>query len=104
MLRRLAPRERVAFQDISPPDAAESCPLPRETLLARFHVQCADGRMIDGAEAFTEAWSRVRGLGWLRPVGRYRPARTALNGVYAGFRRIRPSLQKLVRRMTSRRA
>ncbi|WOI53364.1 DUF393 domain-containing protein [Parvularcula sp. LCG005] len=96
LLRRMEKgRGRLVFEDVAPPDATPSCAIDRQRLLARFHVRLPDGEMVEGARAFTEAWSRVRGLGWLAPVGRFAPTRRLLDGVYAVFLKVRPTLQRL---------
>ena len=90
LLRRLERGKHIDYLDISPPEAAEYCPIPREVLLARFTVKTADGEMVDGAQAFTEAWSKVPLLTWLRWFGRFAPTHCALNFVYAVFLKVRP--------------
>lgn len=99
LLRRWDKRKRIRFQDVSPPDAAEYCPIPQEVLLARFHVQKANGELLDGAEAFTEAYSQIPWLVWLRPIGRFAPSRAVLNFTYRQFLKIRPHLQRLARKL-----
>ena len=101
LLRRLETRDRLQFLDISPPGADAFCPIPQKQLMARFHVQLANGEIVDGAQAFTEAWSQIPYLVWLRPLGRWAPTRWLLNRVYGAFLTIRPSLQKLVGRLVS---
>lgn len=98
LLKRLDKREHIAFVDVSPPDAAEFCPIDQRKLLARFHVEGSDGRLIDGAEAFTEAYAQLPGLSWVRAIGRFAPTRAALNELYAVFLKIRPSLQRFFRK------
>ena len=96
MLRRLdKPRQRIRFMDVSPPDAAAYCPIPQARLLARFHVARDDGEVLQGAEAFTEAYAQIPWLAWLRPIGRFAPSRWMLNRLYDGFLVIRPALQFL---------
>lgn len=102
LLRRLDKRERIAFQDVSPPDAAEFCPISQEILLARFHVQRADGKIVDGAEAFTEAYAQIPWFSWLRPVGRFPPSRAILNAIYSVFLKVRPALQKAAHKLERR--
>ena len=98
LLRRLDRRRgRIRFQDVSPPDAAEFCPIPQEKLLARFHVETRDGRIVDGAEAFTEAYSELPFMAWVRLIGRFAPTRWVLNRMYDGLLLIRPSLQRFFR-------
>ena len=98
-LRSLEKGRHIDYLDVSPPDAAEFCPIPQEQLLARFTVRRKDGQLVDGAQAFTEAWSQVPWLVWLRPVGRFPPARWLLDLVYAGFLKIRPRLQRFAGRI-----
>ena len=99
LLRRLEKGRHLDFVDVSPPNAAAFCPIPQEQLLARFTVQRADGEMVDGAQAFTESWSQIPWLIWLRPIGRFAPTRWMLNVIYAGFLKLRPALQRLVHRL-----
>ena len=99
LLRRLEKGRNTDYVDVSPPEAAEFCPVSQEKLLARFTVQRADGRLVDGAQAFTESWSQIPFLIWLRPVGRFAPARWVLNLIYAGLLKLRPALQRFVRRI-----
>jgi predicted DCC family thiol-disulfide oxidoreductase YuxK len=97
-LRRADRKGRLVFEDVSPPDAQPSCPLPRERLMARFHVRLPDGRMVSGARAFTEAWSALPGLGFLRLIGAFAPTRIALDALYGVFLRVRPAMQRWARR------
>ena len=94
LLRRMDRSGRIRFQDISPPDASAFCPIPQEVMLARFHAQRADGQMLDGAEAFTEAYGQIPYLIWLKPIGRFAPTRWVLNQLYGAFLKIRPHIQK----------
>ena len=96
LLRRLDRRGRIAFEDVSPPDAAPSCPLDRAALLARFHAKLPSGEVVSGARAFTEAYARVPGLGWASALGRFAPSRAALDWLYARFLRVRPRIQRLL--------
>ena len=97
LMKRLdAKRRRIDFEDVSPPDASPSCSISRQQLMARFHVQLPDGRIVDGAQAFTESWSRIPYLIWLRPIGRFAPSRWLLNVGYDAFLKVRPSIQRFV--------
>lgn len=98
LLRRLDKRDRIQFTDISPPEADEFCPLDRQKMLARFHAQKQDGTIVDGAEAFTEAYAQVPWLGWIAPIGRFPPTRWMINMAYAVFLKLRPTLQWAVKR------
>ncbi len=93
LLRRLdRKRQRIAFEDVSPPDAVPSCPISQEILLARFHACKRDGQIVNGAQAFTEAWSCIPAFIWLRPLGRFPITRAGLNLLYGAFLKVRPVL------------
>lgn len=42
--------------------------LTREQALARLHCRDEAGKLVDGAEAFVEIWSRLSGLSYLTPL------------------------------------
>ncbi|MCI5045111.1 MAG: DUF393 domain-containing protein [Aquisalinus sp.] len=85
----------IRFEDVSEPDAAPSCDITKAKLMARFHCRLDNGSIVSGAQAFTEVWSKVRFLSWLKPLGRFGPSRALLNALYALFLKIRPGLQKI---------
>ncbi|NHK27444.1 DUF393 domain-containing protein [Parvularcula flava] len=99
LLRRLAQADAICFEDVSPPDAAPSCDISRSRLMARFHARLPDGSVVEGARAFTEAWSRVPWLVWLRPLGSNVASRWLLDRLYDGFLKMRPGLQWLAGKM-----
>lgn len=98
LIRRLDRRGRIAFEDVSDPDAPISCPIDRAALLERFHARLPGGEVVSGARAFTEAYALVPGLGWAAALGRFGPTRRVLDGLYGRFLRVRPRLQRLLRR------
>ncbi|MEM9840854.1 MAG: DUF393 domain-containing protein [Pseudomonadota bacterium] len=102
LLRRLDRRDRLAFEDVSDPDAPISCPIDRGELLARFHARLPDGEIVDGARAFTEAYARLPALGFAAALGRFPPSRAALNALYTVFLKVRPSLQRFARRLDTK--
>lgn len=91
------PDSALCFVDVCAPDAALS-PDERAQLLARFHVQRADGHLLNGAAAFVAMWERLPGWRWLARMARLPGALTALEWAYLGFLRVRPHLQALARR------
>lgn len=88
------PDSALCFVDVS---AAHSNlpPQERTRLLARFHVQLADGSRLDGAAAFVAMWARLPGWRWLARAARLPGALSALEWAYCGFLRVRPRLQAL---------
>lgn len=96
LFRRLDWRGRIDFVDVAEPGSAESCPIDRAELLARFHAREGD-RLLSGAAAFAAMW---RAVPMLRPLGelaRFRPVLAALELAYRGFLKVRPRLQRLAR-------
>ncbi|MEM9810997.1 MAG: DUF393 domain-containing protein [Pseudomonadota bacterium] len=102
LMRRLDRRGKLQFENLADPDAAISCPIDRRELLARFHARLPDGEMVSGARAFTESYAQVPGLGWVAILGRFGPTRVLLEGLYRGFLRVRPAIQRLVSRTDQR--
>jgi len=94
----LSPQMQVCFADVSDVDS----PLPpgttRDALLARFHVQSPDGRLLSGAQAFLALWSALPGWRWLARLGRLPGMTWTMEQVYRLFLRYRPHLQGLARR------
>lgn len=88
----------LCFVDVSANDS-ERTPDEQTRLLARFHVQGADGRLLDGAAAFVAMWARLPGWRWLARLARLPGVLPALECAYRGFLRVRPRLQALARRM-----
>jgi predicted DCC family thiol-disulfide oxidoreductase YuxK len=99
-LSNLSERHRdsaLCFVDISEPSADARYAAERTTLLARFHVEHADGTRLDGAAAFVAMWERLPGWRWLARLARVPGMLVVLEGAYGGFLRVRPYLQRLVR-------
>jgi demethoxyubiquinone hydroxylase (CLK1/Coq7/Cat5 family) len=89
----------LCFLDVSA--AAAGGPMSaqeRATLLARFHVQRADGTRLDGAAAFVEMWSRLPGWRLVARLARLPGVLTLLEWAYRGFLHLRPALQAVARR------
>ncbi|MEG3161172.1 DUF393 domain-containing protein [Sphingomonas sp. LB2R24] len=95
LMRRLDRRGAIEFIDATDGDA--SCPIDRRELLARFHAR-EDGQLLSGAAAFAAMW---RAIPVLRPLGlaaRQPIVLGLLERVYIGFLRVRPKLQRALRR------
>lgn len=87
----------LCFVDISR-DQEVACADERAALLARFHVQRADGSRLNGAAAFVAMWGRLPGWRWLARLARLPGVLGLLELAYRGFLRLRPALQALARR------
>lgn len=89
----------LCFLDVAGADGAPLAEAERAALLARFHVQRADGSRLDGAAAFVAMWERLPGWRWLARAARLPGALPLLERAYRGFLRLRPALQRLARRL-----
>ncbi len=93
LLRRLDSRRgAIAFVPVA---GDGTCPLDRETLLARFHAQEGCEPIVSGAAAFAAMW---RAIPLLAPAGRlaaWPPLLWLLERLYRLFLRLRPALQRL---------
>ncbi len=95
-MRRLDRRRAITFVDVAQNGVA--CPIDRAALLARFHA-LEDERLLSGAAAFAAMW---RAIPLLRPLGtaaRNPFVLAMLERLYLRFLRIRPRLQRLLRRL-----
>lgn len=88
----------LCFADVSAPSQTLPAGLSREQLLARFHVQHADGTVESGARAFLALWATLPGWRWLARLGRLPGMPTLMEGAYRMFLLFRPALQRVVRR------
>ena len=94
------PESALCFVDISRPDhPLATDPEAREALLARFHVQYADGSRLSGAAAFVAMWARLPGWRWLARLARLPGMLRLMEASYRIFLRLRPGLQWLARRL-----
>jgi 3-demethoxyubiquinol 3-hydroxylase len=100
-LQGLAERQEqssLCFVDISKPGRfASEYAVDRAALLARFHVQCADGSLLHGAAAFVEMWRHLPGWRWLARLAQLPGMLTVMAWAYRGFLRVRPRLQAIAR-------
>ncbi|MCV2351254.1 thiol-disulfide oxidoreductase DCC family protein [Paucibacter sp. Y2R2-4] len=94
----LCAQQAVDYADVS----QASTPLPpgatQAQLMARFHVQTADGRLLQGAAAFLALWALLPGWRWLARLGALPGVARLMEWAYVGFLRCRPALQRWARR------
>ena len=88
---------KIFWLDVSAEQQAEPLPLPREKLLARFHVQSPEGQLISGARGFIEMWRQLPRWRWLAAACRIPGAPTLLEIGYRGFLKLRPVIQRTMR-------
>ncbi len=86
----------IEWVDVSACQAAEIVPgLTGEAAKRRFHVRRADGTLLSGAAAFAEMWAQTPGFQWLGRFARWPGVTPVLEGVYRGFLRVRPGVQRV---------
>jgi predicted DCC family thiol-disulfide oxidoreductase YuxK len=97
-LAQKTPESNLSFIDVSL-NSSESAPYvtDKSKLLARFHVERIDGTRIDGAKAFVAMWQRLPGWRFLANLSRLPGMLTIMEFSYAGFLKIRPYIQSMLR-------
>ncbi|MEM7561414.1 MAG: DUF393 domain-containing protein [Pseudomonadota bacterium] len=75
--------------------------LERSEAMRRFHVRDSKGSLISGGKAFAEIWKVIPGFQRLGELTSSKPAAAMLDLIYAGFLKLRPSVQRLYRRFDS---
>lgn len=95
LMRRLDRRHAIEWIDVA--DGASACPIDRAELLARFHAR-EDGAMLSGAAAFAAMWRAIPALRPLGLLARRRTVLRMLEAAYVRFLRVRPRLQRWMRR------
>ena len=89
--RRRQGGESLAWVDVTQADESALGPgLSRAAALARIHVRCTDGTVLDGAAAFAEIWRGMPGLRWLGRLLGVPPFGAIAELGYAIFLRVRP--------------
>ena len=87
----------IDWLDVSLEESAQALPLPRQILLARFHVQKPDGQLISGARGFIEMWRQLPKWHWLAKLCAIPGLPPILELGYRGFLRVRPAVQRTFR-------
>lgn len=101
LMRRLDRRGGIAFIEIQGAEA--TCPLDPAEMLARFHAR-EDGVMLSGAAAFAAMWRAIPLLRRIGLAARNHRVLAVLERLYTAYlRRLRPWLQRRIRRNALRR-
>lgn len=97
--RRAVPYTPIDWVDVSSTCDATPGGCNCADLMARFHVRTADGELRSGGAAFVSLWLLFPGWRWLGCAGSLPGMRPLLELLYEGFLRVRPLLQRLVKRL-----
>lgn len=79
-----------AWRDVAASGPSPAAEADRETLLARFHVRRADGRLVSGAGAFFALWRATPRLAWLGRALDRQPFVALGDAAYWAFLKARP--------------
>lgn len=94
----------ICFVDVSEAGAATPEGVTQQGAMARFHVRAADGRILSGAAAFVEVWTRLPKWRWAARVASLPGVLQVLELGYRAFLPVRPYLSRLAGRVLPRKA
>ena len=102
-------RRTDAAGDLCFIDVSEACAVPPEGVtpqqaMARFHVRASDGRVLSGAAAFVEVWSRLPRWRWAARAAALPGVLMVLELGYRSFLPVRPFVSRLLGRILRLRA
>ena len=100
--RRQKGAERIAFVDVSDPEASAGAGLSRHAAMARFHVRRPSGDLLDGAPAFVAVWEQLSSWRWAWRLATLPGATEALDLGYTLFLPARPLFARLAAQLEPR--
>ena len=89
----------LCFVDISEAGAVPPEGVTQQRAMERFHVRARDGRVLSGAAAFVEIWTRLPKWRWAARAASLPGALIALELGYRVFLPIRPFISRLFGRV-----
>lgn len=89
----------LCFVDISVTGAVTPEGIAQQKAMERFHVLGSDGRVLSGAAAFVEVWSRLPNWRWAARAASLPGALAALEWGYRMFLPVRPFVSRLFGRV-----
>ena len=93
--RRKDQDRALCFVDISETGAAAPDGITKERAMRRFHVRASDGRLLSGAAAFVEVWTRLPRWRWAARAASLPGALIVLERGYRIFLPVRPFISRL---------
>lgn len=89
----------LCFVDVSQSAAATPQGVTHQRAMERFHVRASDGRVVSGAAAFVEVWTRLPQWRWAARVASLPGALAVLEFGYRMFLPVRPIISRLFGRV-----
>lgn len=97
--RRKDQERALCFVDISETGAVPPEGITQERAMKRFHVRASDGRVLSGAAAFVEVWTRLPRWRWAARAASLPGALIALEWGYRLFLPVRPFISRFFGRV-----
>ena len=91
----------LCFVDVSATDASLPSGLTQQQAMQRFYVRAGNGKLLSGAAAFVEVWSRLPKWRWAARAAALPGAIIALELGYSVFLPLRPSISRFVGKLLS---
>ena len=89
----------LCFVDVSESVASPPVGITQQRAMERFHVRASDGRVLSGAAAFVEVWTRLPKWRWAARAASRPGVLAALELGYRMFLPARPFLSRLFGRV-----
>ena len=102
--RRQDQANALGFVDVSATGAVPPEGITRQKAMERFYVRTGDGRVVSGAAAFVEVWSRLPGWRWSARAAALPGALAVLELGYRAFLPVRPFISRRLGRVLRQRA
>lgn len=97
--RRKDQHRALCFVDISETGSVPPQGIARQRAMERFHVRASDGRVLSGAAAFVEVWTRLPRWRWAARVAPLPGVLIALEWGYRAFLPVRPFISRFFGRV-----
>jgi predicted DCC family thiol-disulfide oxidoreductase YuxK len=94
----------LCFVDISGPGTIPPEGVTQQRAMKRFHVRASDGRVLSGAAAFVEVWTRLPRWRWAAQAASVPGTLIALELAYRTFLLLRPYISRIFGRFLRPRA
>jgi len=85
----------LCFVDVSETGAATPEGITQQRAMKRFHVRARDGRVLSGATAFVEVWTRLPKWRWAARAASLPGVLAALELGYRMFLPVRPFISRV---------